>query len=96
MAQLLYRDQYIMFFISYRSEKNKYINKIIISKHNIKKAVQRNRMRRKIRFLCKTLNFNDNICCKVIVTLFHEFKIQEYKLIKKKIIKNAHRDCIYQ
>ena len=89
MCILVYSSDVIVFFISYISEKNNFKNKFIIKKKDIKRAVDRNRMRRKMRFLCKILPFNSNICHKVIIKKLYEFNISEYTIIKDKIIKNA-------
>ena len=92
MGQLVYKDQNIIFLLSYLNEYNRFKTKIIISKKDIRKAVDRNRMRRKMRFLFNYLKLNSNICCKIIVKGLYEFKIHEYQLIKDTIIKNAYRN----
>ena len=89
MCGLLYRDNNILFFLGYLSEHNKWRCKIIIKKKHIKHSVDRNRMKRKMRFLFRLLNLNQNFACKIVVKNMHEFKINEYILIKNKIIKNA-------
>ena len=89
MCSLVYKDNNILFFLTYLSENNRWRCKIIIKKKDIKHSVDRNRMKRKMRFLFKLLNLNDNLACKIIVKNIYEFKIDEYILIKDKIIKNA-------